>query len=93
MNKANRPKAKKGTKRTAKVRGKRSSAAIHRGISGGLDFIGAAFFALVILLMLFMLSSLVTWVRRDRNVVFSDLGTSITDALIIRRDTTQQAGR
>ena len=89
--------AKQKARKTAGSRTKpakaRSSAALHRGISGGLDFIGAAFFALVIITLMFMLNALITWVRRDVNVVFSDLGTSITDALIIRRDASDGIGR
>ncbi len=89
--------AKQKTRKTAVNKKKpargRNSAALHRGISGGLDFIGAAFFVLVIITLMFMLNALVTWVRRDVNVVFSDLGTSITDALIIRRDASDGIGR
>ena len=63
---------------------KKVSTAGRKGIEGFLDVIGGALALLAIIILLFMLFSLVMWLRQDINVTFSDLGTNITDAVIVR---------
>ena len=73
----------KKKKRAAKVRAKRQSAVLS-GISGGLDVLGIAGFALIIFVLLLLLGTLWRWFRQDIAIVFSDLGTSVLDAVLVR---------
>lgn len=66
-----------------KKKRRRSSLAFFQALGGSLDVLGAAFCALVIILMLFVLVSLVRWVRQDFTMLFADLGTSVLDAVLV----------
>ena len=68
-----------GAKRTRR----RASLALAQALGGSLDVLGAAFCALLIILMLFVLVGLLSWLRQDLTMLFADLGTSVLDAVLV----------
>ena len=62
---------------------KRKSLAWAQALGGSLDVLGAAFCALIIIMMLFVLVGLIRWLRQDITMLFADLGTSVLDALLV----------
>ena len=67
----------------AKRSRRKTSLALAQALGGGIDVLGAAFCALVIILMLFILISLIRWLRQDFTMLFADLGTSVLDAVLV----------
>ena len=66
-----------------RARRKRTSLALAQALGGSLDVLGAAFCALLISLMLFVLVGLLSWLRQDLTMLFADLGTSVLDAVLV----------
>ena len=54
-----------------------------RVAAGVMDVFGAAASALAVVILLLMLGSLLSWLRQDLTMTFSDLTDNITDAVII----------
>ena len=67
-----------------KAERRKKQRAARQAVASGLDVVGIALAALAIIVMLSLLNSLIIWLRQDLNVLFADLGTSITDALLVR---------
>ena len=55
----------------------------YRVAAGVMDVFGAAAAALAILVFMLMFSNLVSWLRQDLAITFSDLTDNITEAVII----------
>ncbi|MBQ7785521.1 MAG: hypothetical protein IJ381_05175 [Clostridia bacterium] len=55
----------------------------YRVAAGVMDVFGAAASAAAIVVLALMLGSLLSWLRRDLTVTFSDLTDNITDAVVI----------
>ena len=62
---------------------KNKSRIAYRVAAGVMDVFGAASAALEILLLTLMLSNLISWLRQDLAITFSDLTDNITEAVII----------
>lgn len=62
---------------------KKKSRIGYRVAAGVMDVFGAAAAALVIVVFTLMLSNLISWLRQDLAVTFSDLTDNITEAVII----------
>lgn len=62
---------------------KKQSQLGYRVAAGVFDVFGVAAAALAIVVLMLMLGSLYSWVRRDLTVTFADLTDNITDAVII----------
>lgn len=54
-----------------------------RVAAGVMDVFGAAAAVLAIVVLLMMLSSLVSWLRRDLTMTFADLSDNITGAVLV----------
>ena len=67
-----------------KAERRKKQRAARQAVASGMDVVGIALAALAIIVMLSLLNSLIMWLRQDLNVLFADLGTSITDALLVR---------
>ena len=63
---------------------KNKSMAASRALSGSMDVIAIALISLTLIVLLLLLNSLVNWLRQDTEILFADLGTSITDAVLVR---------
>lgn len=50
---------------------------------GVVNVFGAAASAVVIVVLMLMLGSLLTWLRQDLAVTFSDISENLTDAVIV----------
>ena len=55
----------------------------YRVAAGVMDVFGAAAAALAIVIFTLMLSNLISWLRHDLAITFSDLTDNITEAVII----------
>lgn len=62
---------------------KKKSCIGYRVAAGVMDVFGAAAAALAILVFMLMFSNLVSWLRQDLAITFSDLTDNITEAVII----------
>lgn len=62
---------------------KKKSRIGYRIAAGVMDVFGAAAAALVIVVFTLMLSNLISWLRQDLAITFSDLTDNITEAVII----------
>ena len=62
---------------------KKKSRIGYRVAAGVMDVFGAAAAALVIVVFTLMLSNLISWLRQDLAITFSDLTGNITEAVII----------
>ena len=62
---------------------KKKSRIGYRVAAGVMDVFGAAGAALTILLLTLMFGSLISWLRQDLAITFSDLTDNLTDAVII----------
>lgn len=62
---------------------KKKSRIGYRVAAGVMDVFGAAAAALVIVVFTLMLSNLISWLRQDLAITFSDLTDNITEAVII----------
>lgn len=62
---------------------KKKSRIGYRVAAGVMDVFGAAAAALAILVFMLMFSNLVSWLRQDLAITFSDLTDNITEAVII----------
>jgi len=62
---------------------KKKSRIGYRVAAGVMDVFGAAAAALAILVFTLMLSNLISWLRQDLAITFSDLTDNITEAVII----------
>ena len=62
---------------------KKKSRIGYRVAAGVMDVFGAAAAALAIVVFTLMLSNLVSWLRQDLAITFSDLTDNITEAVII----------
>lgn len=62
---------------------KNKSRIAYRVAAGVMDVFGAAAAALAILVLTLMLSNLISWLRQDLAITFSDLTDNITEAVII----------
>lgn len=65
------------------VKKKKKSRIGYRVAAGVMDVFGAAGAALAILLLTLMFGSLISWLRQDLAITFSDLTDNLTDAVII----------
>ena len=62
---------------------KKKSQLGYRVAAGVFDVFGVAGAALAIVVLMLMLGSLYSWVKRDLTVTFADLTDNLTDAVII----------
>lgn len=62
---------------------KKKSQIGYRVAAGVFDVFGVAAASVAIVVLMLMLGSLYTWLRRDLTMTFSDLTDNITDAVII----------
>ena len=62
---------------------KKKSRIGYRVAAGVMDVFGAAAAALVFVVFTLMLSNLISWLRQDLAITFSDLTDNITEAVII----------
>lgn len=62
---------------------KKKSRIGYRVAAGVMDVLGAAAAALAIMVFTLMLSNLISWLRQDLAITFSDLTDNITEAVII----------
>ena len=62
---------------------KKKSRIGYRVAAGVMDVFGAAAAALAIMVFTLMLSNLISWLRQDLAITFSDLTDNITEAVII----------
>ena len=62
---------------------KKKSRIGYRVAAGVMDVFGAAAAALAIVIFTLMLSNLISWLRHDLAITFSDLTDTITEAVII----------
>jgi len=62
---------------------KKKSRIGYRVAAGVMDVFGAAAAALAIVVFTLMLSNLISWLRQDLAITFSDLTDNITEAVII----------
>ena len=62
---------------------KKKSQIGYRVAAGIFDVFGVAAASVAIVVLMLMLGSLYTWLRRDLTMTFSDLTDNITDAVII----------
>ena len=58
--------------------------AFNHAMASGFDVIGAAVAALLLILFLLQLGNVLIWLTQDLNLLFSDLGTNILDAVLVR---------
>ena len=65
------------------VKKKKKSRIGYRVAAGVMDVFGAAGAALAIFLLTLMFGSLISWLRQDLAITFSDLTDNLTDAVII----------
>ena len=65
------------------MKNKKKSRIGYRIAAGVMDVFGAAAAALVIVVFTLMLSNLISWLRQDLAITFSDLTDNITEAVII----------
>ncbi len=56
-----------------------------RVAAGVMDVFGVAAASLAIVVLMLMLGSLLTWLRQDLTVTFSDLTDNITDAVLVQQ--------
>lgn len=62
---------------------KKKSRIGYRVAAGVMDVFGAAGAALAIIVLTLMFGSLISWLRQDLAITFSDLTDNLTDAVII----------
>ena len=62
---------------------KADRSAVHLGLAGGMEVLGMAGSALVVIILLFMLTRLASWVRGDLNMLFADMNSGISGTVLI----------
>ena len=71
-------KAKNGLKKTDQF-------ALYQGLAGSMDVLGTVGAALLVIVLLFMFTRLASWLRGDLNMLFSDMNSGISNAVLIYR--------